>query len=867
MRGTTPMFTQYYTIKDEYPDCILFYRMGDFYEMFGEDAKRASKILGIALTAREGGKDIKVPMAGVPHHAAENYIGKLIAAGERIAICEQLEDPKEAKGIVERGVIRVVTPGVLIDEEILDERSNYIAAISRGKKAYGLAISDVSTGAFMAAEYPDENQLLDALDRFQVEEIVLALEDEVTPYLLQEDFSGLISRHLGFAFEEKNAARILIEHFKVNDLQVFDYDRQKFRHALSAAGGLLDYMQSTLMQDPEHIRGIQFIQKTQEMSLDRATRRNLELVEAIGAQDKRFSLYGVLNDTVTAAGGRMLKEWISAPLTNNEKIQNRLDATEELTLHNSVRRDLRKILKEVYDIERIVSRISYGSANAKDLLSLSKSLSNLPSLIPLLEPLNGQLFLALKKDFDPMEDVARLLESAISETAPFSLREGGLIKDGYSIEVDRLRAVKNKGKSWIEDFAERERERTGIKNLKIGQNRVFGYFIDVTKSQLDKVPDDYERKQTLVNNERFITPELKEMESQVLGADERLKALEFELFNKIRSDLKTHIDRFLLLGSHLAILDVLQSYSQVALKQGYTKPEIINEGYDVEDLRHPVVEQALHGGVYVPNNIQFIPNEQEFLIITGPNMSGKSTYCRSVALAAIMMQIGSFVPAIRAQMQVVDRVFARIGANDQLAHGQSTFMVEMNEVSHILNNATEKSLVILDEVGRGTSTYDGVSIAYAICLYMSKQIRAKTLFATHYHELTELASEPGIKNYSVAVDDDGKEVVFLHKIVPGAASKSYGIHVAQMAGLPKAIIRTAQETISLLEDGQGPASQSQIAFSPNDFQLNFNLEKEYQTLVKAIEPLINTDLSQLSIGESVNLLIDIQHDLIKLRKE
>lgn len=867
MRGITPMFKQYYAIKDEYPDTIVFYRMGDFYEMFGDDAKKAAEILGIALTARDGGKDIKVPMAGVPHHAAESYIGKLISHGEKVAICEQLQDPKEAKGIVDRGVIRVITPGVLIDEEILSEGSNYIAAIVKGRAYYGIAVADVSTGAFMATDIRSQGALFDALDRFDPQEIVLPLEDEDTVHDLQDSYAGLISRHLDFAFEEANASRILKSHFQVNDLAVFDYDRASFRLGLCAAGGLMDYMQTTLKQDPDHIRRIHFLKPDSSMPLDRATRRNLELVEAIGAQDKRFSLFGILNDTVTAAGSRMLKEWINAPLTDPEQIAHRLEATEALTHHNKTRQDLRALLKEVYDIERIVSRISYGSANAKDLVSLGKSLKNLPELLPLLEPLQGHLFAHIKATFDPMEDVSQRLDHALIEQAPFSLREGGLIKAGYSEEVDRLRVIKEKGSSWLDDYQEKERERTGIKNLKINHNKVFGYFIDVTKSYLDKVPADYERKQTLVNNERFITSELKEMEAQILGADDRLKALEYDLFCQLRTALKDHIERFLALGRTLAVLDVLQSYAQIALKHDYVKPEIVPEGYAIQALRHPVVEQALDGQVYVPNDVYFQKGDQEFIIITGPNMSGKSTYCRSVALAAIMMQIGSFIPAEKAQMQVVDRVFARIGASDQLSRGQSTFMVEMNEVAHILHNAGPESLVILDEVGRGTSTYDGVSIAYAISLYMAKQIRAKTLFATHYHELTALSEEEGIQNYSVAVDDDGNDVVFLHKIIPGPASKSYGIHVADMAGLPRPIIRTAKETLAQLEAGDGPLTMSQAALFPYDFQLNANLEKELQDLKNLLTPFVELDLDQVSIGEGVQMLHDLQNALQDFRKE
>lgn len=863
MLGTTPMFKQYETIKKDYTDCILFYRMGDFYEMFGIDAEEASRILGIALTARDGGQNIRVPMCGVPHHAAETYLGKLIRAGRKVAICEQLEDPKQTKGIVKRGVIRVVTPGMLIDDAILRKGSNHIVAVSQSKQQFGFAVADVSTGRFMATQLKDEQSLYNELDRFDPAECICSADDPALFELLSDQWKRTVNRHLGFAFEPSNARIILKEHFQVNDLAVFGYRPEENNTAMMAAGGLMDYMKSTLKQTPGNITVLSFYRQDRTMVLDSATRRNLELVRAIGEQDRNFTLLGILDQTVTAAGSRMLKDWLDSPLKDPVQIAQRLDATEELVGKNDGRHDLRRVLSNIHDVERIVSRISYGSANAKDLLALRNSLYQLPDIAVILNGLEAAAFSAMNRRFDALADVHVLLHEAVHDDAPFSLREGRLIKDGYNPEVDTLREMVGEGRGWIDSFAEKERERTGIKNLKIGYNKVFGYYIDVTKSQLDKVPEDYIRKQTLVNNERYVTPALKEMEDKVVGADERLRNLEYELFAAVRTQLQQHIERFLTTSRILAGLDVFAALAETALKNNYCKPMLSERDYHVTGLRHPVVENALQGIRFVPNDARFIRGQEQFLIITGPNMSGKSTYCRSVALASIMMQIGSFVPAETAHMPVVDRVFARIGANDQLSHGQSTFMVEMNEVANILNHATMDSLIVLDEVGRGTSTFDGLSIAYAICKYINERIGAKTLFATHYHELTRLSEDPGIANYSIAVQDDGSDVVFMHTIVPGAANKSYGVHVGKMAGLPPTIIEAAERMLLYLEQN---AAQDGLKKGLNDETLQAMQESEARR--KAMETIINrirlTDVQDLSIGDSVNFIVSLQKEVDKL---
>lgn len=863
MLGTTPMFKQYDEIKQNYQDSILFYRLGDFYEMFGPDAEKASQILGIALTARDGGGGQRVPMCGIPYHAAENYLAKLIAANCKVAVCEQMEDPKETKGIVKRDVIRVITPGVLIDDGILDKASNYIIGVSYTDNQYGLAISDVSTGKFLATQFQTQHELFDEIDRFSPVECVCNVEEDDLIATIKERFSFPISQHLGFAFDNHNAKKIIVDHFKVNDLLVFGYKKENFKVALCAAGGLFDYMSSTLKKTLSNITTMSFYQHDKDMFLDTATRFNLELTRSIGTNDKRYTLFDILDHTMTAAGSRLLKEWIERPLVDEKNISNRLDATDELVSKNVIRNELRALLRDIYDIERIVSRISYGSANAKDLLSLRRSLGKLPEIKDLLNQLDTPEFQEMKRKYDDLSDIYDLLAASLHDQAPFSLREGNLIKGGYNEDVDQLREIIREGEGWLTEFAEREKERTGIKNLKIGSNKVFGYYIEITKSQLDKVPEDYERKQTLVNNERFITRELKDLENRVVGSDDRLKELEYFLFTSIRNQLAGHTKRFLNTAYILSTLDVFASLAEAAILNEFNKPAIHKGDYHISGLRHPIVEKSLSSKSFVPNDVHFIRGEEQFLIITGPNMSGKSTYCRSVALASIMMQIGSFIPAKKAIMPVVDRVFARIGANDLLSQGQSTFMVEMNEVANILNHATMDSLIVLDEVGRGTSTFDGVAIAYAICKYINEHIGAKTLFATHYHELTSLDEDKGIANYSVAIQDDGKDVIFMHTIIPGAANKSYGVHVAKMAGLPRKITDAANRILFSFEEKN---YQKSIEANLNDEEI-FQAQVEIEAKEKK-EHIINLirdwDLESKTVGENINFIGNLKNEVAQL---
>lgn len=851
MLGTTPMFKQYQEIKDRYEDAILFYRLGDFYEMFGPDAITASEILGLALTARDGGGEVKVPMCGVPFHSAEGYIAKLIRAGQKVAICEQTEDPKAAKGLVKREVIRIITPGMVIEDAMLAQDSNYMAAVLRQGDRAGMALTDISTGAFLAGDVQPLSICLNEIGRYHPVEIVYDESDEVLKEALEAygyPHQPRLSAHYPHAFLADEAKERLLNHFEVRSLASFGYDDGR-RQGLSmrAAGALMDYIYMMQRSKPLHITQLTFFETFGRMVLDRSTRRNLEIDRALGEGEEGLSLFDVLDHTSTAFGRRLLRQWLDHPLKEPARIQERLDATEELYHRHEVRAQGRDALRSVFDLERIVSRISFGSANAKDLLSLKDSMTVLPRVQQLLDGLNGRTFRGMAERFDTMADLYERLERAIHPDAPFSLREGGLIASGYHPEVDELRAHMGSGKDWISQFEQEERTRTGIKTLKVGYNRVFGYYIDVTRSHLDKVPETYVRKQTLANSERFITDNLKEVERRVLGASERLKELEYALFQEVRESLLPEMPRILQVAQTLATLDVTISMAECAIEGGYVKPTLVEDRLRIEGLRHPVVEKSLRRTAYTPNAVDMDGEARRFMILTGPNMSGKSTYCRSVALASIMMQIGSFVPAERAEMMVVDRVFARIGASDHLAGGQSTFMVEMNEVANILHYATKDSLIILDEVGRGTSTFDGLSIAYAITLHINRKIAGRTIFATHYHELTSLESEHGIFNCSVAVQDQGRDVIFLHTIVPGGSDRSYGIHVAKMAGLPEEVLAMADEVLRSLEaenTGELSFDESVIA-----------LREDNERMARFIDGLASTPLESLSVGDVLNTLL------------
>ncbi len=800
MLGNTPMMIQYEQIKKDYDDCFLFYRLGDFYEMFGPDAEEASKLLGIALTSRDGGMG-KIPMCGVPFHSVDNYIAKIIAVGGKVAICEQTEDPKNAKGIVKREVTRVITPGTILESNFLEEKNNnYLISVTSDNERFGLAIVDASTGEFLATELNDLQTLNNEIWRYDPVECIVAASDDVLAGQLKHvigDKDLVINQHGDYAFKRDFGSEKLLNHFKINSLFVLGCTDKPL--AVAAAGAVLDYLTMMQKTPPNNITTLKIYSVDETMHLDYATKRNLELVKSLHTNEKKDALLGVVDYTQTALGSRLLKNWLEKPLINEVEITERLDATEELVDNTTVRNSLKAHLAPIYDLERIVSRISYGSANAKDLLALKNSLALLPDLASDFVQMESALLKKLAKQFDTLNDVYGLIDTAIAEDAPFSVREGNLIKLGYHQEVDELKNTLRNGKQWIVELEMREKEATGIKSLKVSYNKVFGYYIDVTKSNLANVPERYVRKQTLANSERFITPELKELESKVLGADERLRELEYQIFVQVRTKIGEHIQRILTTANVIANIDCLNSLALCAVYNNFSKPQISVDGsYRLTECRHPIVEQKLKNSWFVPNDVYF-DDQERFLIITGPNMAGKSTYCRSIAMASILMQIGSFVPAKTAVMPIVDCVFARIGASDDLSTGQSTFMVEMNEVANIVNNATKDSLIILDEVGRGTSTYDGLSLAWAITDYINNYIKAKTLFATHYHELTVLEEQEGIKNYSVAVKEDGEEVVFLRKIVDGGADRSYGIHVAKLAGIPDSILKNAAAILHELE--------------------------------------------------------------------
>lgn len=863
MLGNTPMMIQYQEIKNKNEDSILFFRLGDFYEMFGEDALKASKILDIALTSREAGEGKRIPMCGVPYHSAENYIAKLIQSGHKVAICEQVEDPKTCKGIVKREVIRIITPGTVLEANMLQEKNNnYLVAITTDKNIFGLAAVDISTGDFLATEIHNKEELLSEVLKYEPAECIIPEEEEgnYIETFFSEDMN--FNRHLSYAFQTDYCKKILLDHFQVNSLQSLGCS--EFPQALRAAGAILDYLLITQKNKPNNLTNLKIYNLQDTMYLDYATKKNLELTHSLNTNDKHGSLLDVLDYTVTSLGARMLKSWLENPLINKGEIEKRLNITEIFYLDLDLKNKIKKLLEPIYDLERITAKISFGSVNAKDLIALKNSLALIPQIKETLFNADKSILNTLIDNLDTLEELYELLNKTINDDPPFSLREGSLLKDGFNKEVDELREITLNGKQWIINLEQKERNKTGIKSLKVGYNRVFGYYIEVTKTNLDLVPEEYIRKQTLANAERYITPELKEMEAKVLGADERLKNLEYQIFVEIREDVKEYIPRILKVAKVLASLDCYISLAHIAIMANYVKPIVSEDNnFEIIKLRHPVVERKLEGQWFIPNDIYLNSSDQRFLIITGPNMGGKSTFCRSIALASIMMQIGSFIPAEKAELPIVDRVFARVGASDNLSTGQSTFMVEMNEVANIVNNSTDKSLIILDEVGRGTSTYDGLSIAWSLTEYIHSKIKAKTLFATHYHELTSLEEKlPGVKNFNVSVKEEGDKIVFLRKIVPGGADRSYGIHVAKLAGLPDIIINRANEILKKLETNTKQEKvienkvQEQISFFPE--------EKSVHKKSKVLEELKNINIVNITPIEALNLLFQLQN---KAKKE
>ena len=808
MAEFTPMMQHYLKTKEEYKDCILFYRLGDFYEMFFEDALTASRELEITLTGKDCGQEERAPMCGIPFHAVDSYIAKLINKGYKVAICEQLEDPKQAKGMVKRDVVRVVTPGTVIESNLLEEkRNNYIMSVFKKGIYYGLAVCDVSTGDFLATEIKENNnfaKLIDEISRYAPAEIVanndmFHSEEEVAK--IKERFPVYITALGDENFEEnvENLSRFDI----VDDEQRKIENPKEKLFCICAINGLYAYLKQTQKNNLDHINTIQIYRTTRYMALDMNARRNLELTEKMRDKSKKGTLLWVLDKTSTSMGGRHLRRWLNDPLIDVSEIQERLDAVEELKNNMMLRGDITELLKMIYDIERLAGRISYGNATGRDMISLKSSVAQLPELKKILADTASPLLQQIHTNLDMLEDIHDLIEASIVEEPPLTIKEGGIIKKGYNEEIDKLKTATTEGKNWILQLEAEEREKTGIKGLKVGFNRVFGYYIEVTKSNLSLVPERYIRKQTLTNCERFITEELKNLENQILGAEEKVITLEYNAFIEIRDKIEAQIQRIQKSAMVVATLDVLTSFAQVAEDFNYCKPEVDESGIiDIKAGRHPVIEKMLPAGSFVENDTYLDKEENRLSIITGPNMAGKSTYMRQVALITLMAQIGSFVPATSAHIGVVDKIFTRVGASDDLSMGQSTFMVEMMEVASILKEATVNSLVILDEIGRGTSTYDGLSIAWAVAEYIvdKEKCGAKTLFATHYHELIKLAeTKPGVKNYSIAVKEKGEDIVFLRKIVPGGTDESYGVHVAKLAGVPNEVLKNANHILKGLE--------------------------------------------------------------------
>ena len=817
MAELTPMMKQYMETKSQYQDCILFYRLGDFYEMFFEDALTASRELEITLTGKNCGQEEKAPMCGVPYHAVEGYLNRLVAKGYKVAICEQVEDPKTTKGIVKREVVRIVTPGTNLDTQALDEtKNNYIMCIVYIADRYGVSVADISTGDYFVTEIPDSAKLLDEIYRFSPSEIIC----NEAFYMSGVDMDGMKDR-LGITiysleswyFDDEVCRKKLLEHFEVSSfagLGLADYDC-----GIISAGALLQYLLETQKNSLSNLTHITPYAAGKFMMIDSSTRRNLELCETLREKQKRGSLLWVLDKTKTAMGARTLRKYVEQPLIDKTEIIRRLDAVQELKEQAISREEIREYLSPVYDLERLITKIAYGSANPRDLTAFRSSLEMLPALLYILQEMKAELLKDLAVDLDPLEDLCILVKKAIREDPPIAMKEGNIINDGYNEEVDKLRRAKSDGKDWLAKLENDEREKTGIKNLKIKYNKVFGYYLEVTNSYKEMVPEYYTRKQTLANAERYITPELKELEDMILGAEDKLYALEYELYSEVRDLIASQIERIQKTAKAVEALDAFASLALVAERNNYVRPKINEKGViDIKEGRHPVVERMIPNEMFISNDTYLDDKKHRISIITGPNMAGKSTYMRQTALIALMAQIGSFVPAKSANIGLSDRIFTRVGASDDLASGQSTFMVEMTEVANILRNATSKSLLILDEIGRGTSTFDGLSIAWAVIEYISdsRLLGAKTLFATHYHELTELEGKiDNVNNYCIAVKEKGDDIVFLRKIVKGGADKSYGIQVAKLAGVPELVIGRAKEIVEELSDEDITARVSEIA--------------------------------------------------------
>lgn len=856
MSSQTPMMNQYHKIKNDYPDSILLFRLGDFYEMFFEDAKVASKILGIALTSRNKSKDNPIPLCGVPFHSAEPYISKLLESGNKVAICEQIEDPKSAKGIVKRKVVKVLTPGVILDSENLESKSNnFLVCIHKNKSCYGISFSDISTGEFKTTFFNSFEELVSELSHLEPREILINASDEelknIGSYFGAEP-NPLVTSIDSWKFDFDRSKDVLMDFLKVKTLEPFEIENKP--ECVVSSGVLLDYIQETQMDFTPLLSSPKYYSLVDYLNIDDSTKRNLELFRSSMSESEKHSLLWVIDQTRSAMGGRMMRNWINYPLLNFQNIKLRQDGVEELNEKYLLRNNLFEALKSISDIERLIGRISTTSAKPRDLGSLRDSSEFITQLKEDLSDLNSKILVLLREELDDFSDVRELLSRAIVDEPPLTSRDGGIIKDGFNKELDELREIQKNGRKWISDLEIKEKEATKINSLKVGYNKVFGYYLEVTKANIHLVPDDYIRKQTLSNGERFITPELKDYEEKIINAEEKILKIEAKLFEEIREKVSKESSRVRASSSIIAEIDALCSLAEIAEKYDYVKPEIsLEQEIILKDSRHPVIERIGLDGNFVPNDVELNTNENQFIVITGPNMAGKSTLIRQVALLVLMAQIGSFIPVKSAKIGIFDRIFTRVGASDNLTKGQSTFMVEMVETAHILRNATNKSLVILDEIGRGTSTFDGMSIAWAVSEYLH-EIGCITLFATHYHELAQLSeTRQRVKNYNVLVKQHKDEIIFLRKFVEGATSHSYGIQVAKLAGVPNKVLTSAKKILFSLEKLQSKLSESMSGEqfflfdkTNEDFDINFDEENEIIKELKTLDPMNMTPLEALS---------------------
>ena len=870
MGTLTPMMQQYVDTKKKYEDALLFFRLGDFYEMFFEDARIASRELEIALTSRDCGLDEKAPMCGVPHHVAETYISRLVDKGYKVAICEQVEDPALAKGLVKRDVVRIVTPGTIMDGNLLDEKSNnFLASIFLDEYGVGLSYVDNSTGEMFTTEFIGEEEnsqrfVLDELGKIMPSEIVCnkgfikdkkligVIRNKINPYInVQDETSN----------DVESSKESILEFLLEGNLE--DNGLKEKIYSILSLGKLIDYLRETQFNAIDHIKDLQYYEPDHYMLMDINTRANLEIHETMRSKEKRGALIGILDKTQTAMGGRLLRKWLEQPLLDKNQIESRLEMVEFLSNNPFQLEEIKDILKTIYDIERLISKISNGNPTGRDMLALSQSIQNIPQLKGILLESGLKQFQRLQEEMDDLRDLHHLLTNALDENPPLSVTEGGIIRQGFNEQLDELRESKTKGKEWLAKLESEEKDRTGIRTLKVGYNRVMGYYIDIRKSNIDQVPENYIRKQTLANSERYYTTELKKIEDKILGADEKAVNLEYELFQEIRSHIKGEIQRLQKTSKLIAILDVVMSLAIVANANGFTRPNLNTNGIiDIEEGRHPVVEATIKHQLFVPNDAYMDARDHMVHIITGPNMAGKSTFMRQIAIIVLLAQIGSFVPARRADIGIVDRIFTRIGASDNLSQGESTFMVEMNEVSNILRFATPDSLVILDEVGRGTSTFDGLSIAWAVVEYIANVVKAKTLFATHYHELTQLQEKlKVVKNYTITAEEQGDDIVFLRKIVKGSTNQSFGIQVAKLAGIRKEVIQRASDVLATIE-GSHNINMDQLPKQTSQKQMNLvDYRKDF-----FIDRIRNIDINGLTPMDALNTLNNLVNDAKKLKE-